>query len=58
MSDRIAVMNKARLEQVGTPFKIYERPRTRFVADFIGATNFFGGRVVGGESGQGAFRDR
>jgi putative spermidine/putrescine transport system ATP-binding protein len=39
MSDRIAVMNKGRVEQIGTPTEIYERPRTRFVADFIGEIN-------------------
>ncbi len=47
MSDRIAVMNRARLEQIGEPSEIYERPRTRFVADFIGITNFFSGQVQG-----------
>jgi putative spermidine/putrescine transport system ATP-binding protein len=39
MSDRIAVMNKGKVEQVGAPTEIYERPRTRFVADFIGEIN-------------------
>ena len=39
MSDRIAVMNKGKVEQVGSPTEIYERPRTRFVADFIGEIN-------------------
>jgi putative spermidine/putrescine transport system ATP-binding protein len=39
MSDRIAVMNAGRVEQVGAPTEIYERPRTRFVADFIGEIN-------------------
>ncbi|HEX3347068.1 MAG TPA: ABC transporter ATP-binding protein, partial [Acetobacteraceae bacterium] len=39
MSDRIAVMRAGRIEQVGTPQEIYERPTTRFVADFIGETN-------------------
>ena len=39
MSDRIAVMNKGRVEQVGSPTEIYEKPRTRFVADFIGEIN-------------------
>ncbi|MDI1283455.1 MAG: ABC transporter ATP-binding protein [Reyranella sp.] len=39
MSDRIAVMNKGRVEQVGSPAEIYEQPRTRFVADFIGEIN-------------------
>ena len=46
MSDRIAVMEKGRLEQVGTPEEIYDRPNTRFVADFIGVSNFFSGNVV------------
>ena len=39
MSDRIAVMNGGRVEQVGTPREIYERPQTAFVADFIGSLN-------------------
>ncbi|MDH2344450.1 ABC transporter ATP-binding protein [Bradyrhizobium sp. SSUT77] len=43
MSDRIAVMNGGRVEQVGTPTEIYNRPTTRFVADFIGDTNIFRG---------------
>jgi len=41
MSDRIAVMNGGRIEQVGRPSEIYERPATRFVAEFIGRMNFF-----------------
>jgi putative spermidine/putrescine transport system ATP-binding protein len=41
MSDRIAVMNAGRIEQVGAPADIYERPATRFVAEFIGRMNFF-----------------
>ncbi len=47
MSDRLAVMNHGRVLQVGTPQEIYERPATRFVADFIGESNFLEGRVVG-----------
>src|SRR3954469_1214297 len=39
MSDRIAVMNGGRVEQLGSPREIYERPRTAFVADFIGSLN-------------------
>ena len=39
MSDRIAVMNAGRVEQLGTPREIYEHPRTAFVADFIGSLN-------------------
>ena len=48
MSDRIAVMNAGRIEQVGTPADIYERPATRFVAEFIGRMNFFatGGQAI------------
>jgi spermidine/putrescine transport system ATP-binding protein len=45
LSDRIAVMNDGRILQEGTPHEIYERPRTRFVADFIGQTNFLTGVV-------------
>ncbi len=39
LSDRIAVMNAGHVEQLGTPEELYERPATRFVADFIGTTN-------------------
>src|SRR5678815_5380001 len=39
MSDRIAVMNAGQVEQLGTPEELYERPASRFVADFIGTTN-------------------
>ena len=42
LSDRIAVMHKGRLEQVGTPQEIYLQPRTRFVAGFLGAVNWVG----------------
>ena len=45
MSDRIAVMNAGRVEQLGTPEELYERPRTRFVADFIGTSNLLSGAV-------------
>ncbi|HSL33042.1 MAG TPA: ABC transporter ATP-binding protein, partial [Candidatus Limnocylindrales bacterium] len=45
MSDRIAVMNRGRVEQLGTPEELYERPTTRFVADFIGTTNLLSGAV-------------
>ena len=61
MSDRIAVMNHGRVEQVGAPTEIYERPRTRFVADFIGEINILeeGGqaaRAAAGEDPPGAGR--
>jgi spermidine/putrescine transport system ATP-binding protein len=52
MSDRIAVMDNARVAQLGTPAEIYENPRTAFVAKFIGESNFFEGRVVESSSGQ------
>jgi putative spermidine/putrescine transport system ATP-binding protein len=45
VADRLIVMNRGVVEQVGTPEELYERPRTRFVADFIGKSNFFEGRV-------------
>jgi spermidine/putrescine transport system ATP-binding protein len=47
LSDRIAVMNQGRVEQVDTPDRIYERPQTPFVADFIGDTNLFNGKIEG-----------
>jgi spermidine/putrescine transport system ATP-binding protein len=49
MSDRIAVMNEGRILQLGTPAEIYERPRSRFVADFIGQTNFLDVDVDSGD---------
>ncbi|HZY21268.1 MAG TPA: ABC transporter ATP-binding protein [Beijerinckiaceae bacterium] len=48
MSDRIGVMNAGRLEQVGAPAEIYDRPRTRFVAEFIGEINLIEGTISGG----------
>jgi len=45
LSDRIAVMDGGRIEQIGAPAEIYESPRTSFVAAFIGDTNFLEGRV-------------
>jgi iron(III) transport system ATP-binding protein len=45
ISNRIAVMNRGKVEQIGTPQEIYERPQTGFVADFIGTSNFFTGTV-------------
>ena len=45
MSDRIAVMHAGKVEQLGTPEELYERPATRFVADFIGSTNLLRGRI-------------
>ena len=45
MSDRIAVFSHGKLEQVAPPLEVYHRPRTRFVGEFIGDSNFFTGRV-------------
>jgi len=45
LSDRVAVMNVGRIEQVGTPDEIYDYPQSRFVADFIGLSDFIAGTV-------------
>ena len=47
LADRIIVMNRGRIEQLGAPDEIYMRPRTTFVASFIGRTNWFQGRMTG-----------
>jgi iron(III) transport system ATP-binding protein len=52
MSNRVAVMRDGKLEQVGHPREIYEQPRSRFVADFIGTSNFIEGVVEGREAGR------
>jgi iron(III) transport system ATP-binding protein len=46
LSHEIAVMNEGRIQQIGTPREIYERPASQFVADFVGNTNFIEGTVV------------
>jgi putative spermidine/putrescine transport system ATP-binding protein len=46
MSDRIAVFNRGRIEQIGTPEELYDTPATRFVAGFIGDTNLLSGRAL------------
>jgi iron(III) transport system ATP-binding protein len=46
LSHSIAVMNAGRIEQIGSPREIYERPRNQFVADFVGSTNFLEARVL------------
>lgn len=51
MSDRIAVMDQAKVAQIGTPAEIYEKPRTAFVAKFIGESNFLEGEARGEEEG-------
>ncbi|HTN11467.1 MAG TPA: ABC transporter ATP-binding protein, partial [Acetobacteraceae bacterium] len=54
-SDRIAVMNAGRIEQVAPPHLLYTRPKTRFVAGFIGRTNLLEARLEGGRIGFGGF---
>jgi len=46
IADRVAVMNAGHIEQTGTPDEIYQFPRSRFVADFIGLSNFVRGKVI------------
>jgi spermidine/putrescine transport system ATP-binding protein len=58
MSDRIAVMNRGRVEQVGAPDALYDRPRTRFVADFLAVRNLLEATVVSVASGMAALRTR
>jgi len=52
MSDRIVVMSEGRVEQVGTPFEIYNNPRTRFVASFVGTLNILSAHVVDADGGR------
>ncbi|MBH0238565.1 ABC transporter ATP-binding protein [Methylobrevis albus] len=52
ISDRIVVMNEGRIEQVGTPFEVYNFPRTRFVASFVGTLNLLRGKVLDAASGR------
>ena len=47
MCDKVAVLNGGRLEQLGTPHDLYERPATAFVASFVGRTNRLVGNAVG-----------
>jgi spermidine/putrescine ABC transporter ATP-binding subunit len=56
MSDRIAVMNQGRIEQVGSPIDLYDRPNSRFVAGFIGESNFLEGTALDGGAGVNAVR--
>jgi iron(III) transport system ATP-binding protein len=54
LSHRIAVMNEGRIQQIGAPRDVYERPCNRFVADFVGSTNFVEGVVIAKEPIDGA----
>jgi putative spermidine/putrescine transport system ATP-binding protein len=55
MSDRIAILRDGRLLQLGTPTDLYEKPATRFVASFLGKSNFLAGSVVQGANGSFAY---
>src|SRR5262245_28519539 len=50
ISDRIAVMNKARIEQIAAPATLYDRPATKFVAGFVGTMNLFEARFAGSQA--------
>src|SRR5689334_25314216 len=56
ISDRVIVMNVGTIEQIGTPQDIYDRPRSRFVADFVGSANLIKGKLTP-SSASGGVRD-
>jgi spermidine/putrescine transport system ATP-binding protein len=56
MADRVVIMSRGRIEQIGTPVDVYRRPQSRFVAEFVGASNILEGKVVGSD-GSGATVD-
>jgi len=58
ISDRIAVMYSGKAEQVGTPFEIYNHPRTRFVASFVGTLNIMRAKVIDPAAGKVAIDDQ
>jgi iron(III) transport system ATP-binding protein len=58
LSHSIAVMNEGHIQQIGTPREIYERPRTQFVANFVGSTNFLDATVLGRGAKNATFRVR
>ncbi len=58
LSHEIAVMNEGRIVQIGSPRAIYDRPYSRFVAEFIGNSNFIDGTVLGAENGTSHWRIR
>jgi ABC-type Fe3+/spermidine/putrescine transport system ATPase subunit len=58
LSSRIAVMSKGRIEQLGTPWEVWQRPASAFVADFVGSTNHLTGRVEATADGGAALRLR
>jgi iron(III) transport system ATP-binding protein len=58
LSHSIAVMNEGRIQQIGGPRAIYERPANAFVADFVGSTNFLDGSVLGPDGADGHYQVR
>lgn len=53
MADRVVIMSRGKIEQIGTPQEIYRTPKTRFVADFLGSSNVFTGTLQRGSTGSG-----
>jgi sulfate transport system ATP-binding protein len=53
LADRVVVLHRGRVEQIGTPEEIYDRPATEFVASFVGATNVLNGQVQDGQAALG-----
>ncbi|MEO7743522.1 MAG: ABC transporter ATP-binding protein [Usitatibacter sp.] len=58
LSHEIAVMSEGRIQQIGSPRNVYERPKNAFVADFVGSTNFLDGSVLGPDPGEHRYRVR
>ena len=58
LSHEIAVMSEGRIQQIGSPREIYDRPINSFVADFVGSTNFLDGSVLGPDGADGRYRVR
>jgi len=52
LSDRICVMRDGRIIQIGTPQELYDQPNSRYVADFVGTSNFFEGRILSSDAGR------
>ncbi len=51
MADRVVIMSKGHIEQIGTPVEVYRKPASRFVAEFVGASNIFSGTVTSSDGG-------
>ncbi len=52
IADRVAIVNQGKIVQMGPPAELYRRPQSRFVAEFLGETNFVAGEIVGSEGGR------